>query len=60
MTKSERARLARLERENAELREKIAQHMRVYGDLLCEVCDLKARLAAVSDAITDNDDEKER
>jgi len=59
MTAAERTRFARLERENIELRAKIAHHMRVYGDLVCEVCDLKARLAAVSYAIMENDDAPE-
>ena len=34
----------RLERENELLREKISQHMRVYGDTLGELVTLKTRL----------------
>jgi Zn-dependent oligopeptidase len=55
MNAKERARMERIERENAELRAKIADHMRVAGNLLCEICELRARLAGVADAIKGQD-----
>lgn len=44
MTSKELQRMRRLEIENAELKEKIGKHMRVYGDCLIEICEMRARL----------------
>ena len=41
---SARRKIERLERENEELRAKIAQHMRVYGDTLGELVTYKVRV----------------
>jgi len=51
MTAKERRRMERLERENAELRDNIAQHMRIYGDALVTICELKARIDTARDAL---------
>ena len=42
MTAKEQQRMRRLEIENAELREKITNHMRVYGQMLTEICEMRA------------------
>lgn len=44
MTKAEQAKLRSLELENAELREWQATHLRVYGDMLAELVELRAQL----------------
>lgn len=51
MTAKERARLERLERENALLREQNDKHIRVYGDLLTTIIELRARLDTVREAV---------
>lgn len=51
MTARERQRLERLEAENRMLREQNLKHVRVYGDLLAEVVELKARLELVRSAV---------
>lgn len=51
MTPKEAQRMRRLEIENAELREKILHHVEVYGRMLVEICELKAKLALVDSAI---------
>ena len=51
MTAKDRRRLERLERENAELRHKLAQHMRIYSDALVTICELKARIDTARDAL---------
>lgn len=51
MTAKDRRRLERLERENAELRHKLAQHMRIYADALVTICELKARIDTARDAL---------
>lgn len=51
MTAKERQKMQRLEIENAELREKIAHHMRVYGDCLVTICEMRAKLMLVDSAL---------
>lgn len=51
MTAKEAQRMQRLEIENRELREKIAKHMRVYGDQLVLICELQAKLSLVESAM---------
>ena len=52
MNAKEQQKIRRLEIENAELRDKIAQHMRVYGECLVTICELKAKLELVDSALT--------
>lgn len=54
MTKKEQQRMRRLELENAELREAIDKHMRVYGDALGELVTLRATLQLVREAMDTN------
>lgn len=56
MTAKEQQRMRRLELENAELRAAIANHMRVYGDTLVEIIDLKTRLELVRSAVNGEDE----
>lgn len=51
MTTKEQQKMQRLELENAELRAKIAKHMAVYGDLLSDLCAMRAKLALVESAL---------
>lgn len=51
MTAKERQATRRLEIENAELRAAIANHMRVYGNALVEIIELKAQLELVRSAV---------
>lgn len=51
MTKAEQRKMDRLERENVELRFKIANHMRIYGDLLCENATLKIALRQILESV---------
>lgn len=51
MTAKEQQQMRRLAIENAELREKITNHMRVYGQMLTEICEMRAKLALVDLAI---------
>jgi hypothetical protein len=43
--------MRRLETENRELREKIAHHMRVYGNMLVELAEMRAKLEMVDYAL---------
>ena len=54
MTAKERARIERLERENAMLREQNAKHIGVCGDLLVQIIELKARLDTIREAAADS------
>ena len=58
MTKAEWAKMAKLEAENRELREKLDQQIKVYGEMLSEIVTLKGSIAAVRFAVDDvsNDD----
>lgn len=51
MTAKEQQRMHRLEIENRELREKISKHMRVYGDQLVRICEMKAKLELIDSAL---------
>lgn len=51
MTAKEAQRMQRLEAENRELREKIGQHMRVYGDQLVLICEMRAKLELIDSAL---------
>ena len=51
MTAKEAQKMRRLEVENRELREKIAEHMRVYGDQLVTICELRAVLELINSAL---------
>ena len=55
MTAKERQRMQRLEIENRELRNKIANHMRVYGDMLVELAEMRAKLELVDCALHDDE-----
>lgn len=52
MTARDKQRLQRLEAENRMLRDKLAEHMRVYSDCLAEIIELKARLELVRSSIS--------
>ena len=51
MTKQEQQRMTRLEIENEKLRRRVSEDMRVYGDLLIEVIELKATISLIDSAI---------
>lgn len=51
MTAKDRARMARLERENAELHAAINKHMDVYRSTLCELVEVKTTLGMIEDAL---------
>ena len=51
MTAKERQRMQRLEIENRELREHQAKSMRIYGDCILEIIELKARLELIDLAL---------
>jgi len=51
MTAKEAQRLQRLEIENRELREQHAKSMRIYGDNLMEIIELKAKLELIESAL---------
>ncbi|MCK0507963.1 hypothetical protein [Aromatoleum anaerobium] len=51
MTRKEQARIARLETENAHLREQIARCLAVYREQLYELVDLRTQLDLVRAAI---------
>lgn len=51
MTTREHFRMKRLEIENRELRDKIANHMRVYGNMLVELAEMRAKLEMVDYAL---------
>lgn len=53
MTAKERARMDRLARENAMLREQNAKHVRICGDLLVKIIELEARLETIRHAADD-------
>lgn len=56
MTAKETQRMRRLEIENRELREKIANHMRVYGNQLMLIVEMKAKLELVESALHGGDE----
>ncbi len=47
MTAKEHTRLLRLEVENKQLREQIAKHLRIYGEQLSEICDMRVKLELI-------------
>lgn len=51
MTKKEQMKMARLETENQLLRGQNAHHLQVYGDMVVELIDLRARLALIEMAV---------
>ena len=51
MTAKERQKMQRLEIENRELREQHTKHMRIYGDNLMEIIELKAKLELIESAL---------
>lgn len=51
MTAKEKTKMLRLEAENKELREQIFKHIRIYGEQLIEIIDLRARVELVELAI---------
>lgn len=51
MTAKERQKMQRLEIENRELREQHAKNMRIYGDNLMEIIELKAKLELIELAL---------
>lgn len=51
MTKKEQQRMRRLELENEQLREQHANHMRIYGDNLIEIIELKATIELIKTAM---------
>lgn len=51
MTAKEQQKMRRLEIENSELRRTIAEHMRVYGEMLATVCEMRAKLDLVDHAL---------
>lgn len=53
MTKVELVKMAKLEAENRALREKLDQHIKVYGEMLSEIVTLKGAIAAVRFAVED-------
>lgn len=55
MTAKDRARIARLESENARLREAIEKHLDVYRAQALELIDLRTRLDLVRQAINDKE-----
>lgn len=52
MNSKERAHVARLEAENAQLRAQIEKHMQIYREQLYELVDLRTQLDLVRAAIT--------
>lgn len=51
MTAKELQKMHRLEIENRELREKISHHMRIYGDQLVTICEMRAKLELIDSAL---------
>ena len=51
MTAKEKQQMQRLELENESLRRRNAEHVRIYGDNLIEIIELKATLDLVRGAI---------
>ena len=56
MNSKERAHVARLEAENAQLRAQIEKHMQIYREQLYELVDLRTQLDLVRAAITKDGD----
>ena len=54
MNSKDRARVSRLEAENAQLRAQIEKHMQIYREQLYELVDLRTQLDLVRAAITVN------
>lgn len=55
MTAKERARMARIEAENAELRQRLDQSMAVYRAQAIELIELRSRIEAVRFALDDQE-----
>lgn len=53
MTKTEARKIDRLERENAELRERLDKHMEIYRSQLYEIVTYKTILEALRDSLRD-------
>ena len=51
MTAKERQQMQRLEIENRELRNSHKNHMKIYGDNLMEIVELKAKLELIESAL---------
>lgn len=47
MTAKERTKMVRLETENRIFREEMSRHMRIYGDTLAQLVELKAKLELI-------------
>jgi hypothetical protein len=56
MTAKEAQKMRRLEMENAELRDKIANHMAAYGSALITICEMRAKLALIESALHGDDE----
>ena len=54
MTAKERARLRRIEIENAELRKKIDQHISVYRDQAIEIIELRATIDMIREFLAES------
>lgn len=55
MSAKDRARIARLEAENARLRESVEKHLDVYRAQALELIDLRTRLDLVRQALNDKE-----
>ena len=51
MTAKDRQKMQRLEIESAQLREQHAKSMRIYGDNLMEIIELRAKLQLIESAL---------
>ena len=51
MTSKERARLARLEAENARLREQLAKQSQIYREQLYEIVDLRTKIDLITSVL---------
>jgi hypothetical protein len=51
MTAKERQLIERLKIENMDLREAINKHLRIYGEQLVEIIELKAKLELIAQAL---------
>ena len=56
MTAKEAQRMQRLEAENRELREKVITHIRVYGEALVEIVEMRAKLELIASALHGGDE----
>ena len=51
MTAKERQQMQRLEIENEKLRRRVSEDMRIYGDCLIEIIELKTKLELIESAM---------